>query len=152
MELLWHDFSEECAVSWIVGPGGKGAEYDPGTLSFTTPTSMATNIFSLTECIWADSCFYPLSNCPLVPVAPIMVDQQGTSPNSAQYHSVERSDGESGNVDQEADCDNLRSQQQLSTHDIAQLCLPTSSGEDIRPPVWIQKIKLSGFLDTPCFV
>jgi hypothetical protein len=141
MELSCHDFSEECAVPWIVGPGGKGAEYDPGTLSFTPPTSMATNVFSLTGCTLADRCFYPLSDLPLVPVAPIMVDQQGTSPNSAQYQSVEGSDVESGNVDQEEDCDSPRSQQQLSTRGITHLYLPTSTGEDIRPPVWIQKIK-----------
>lgn len=102
---------------------------------------MATNIFSSTECAWDDSCIYLLSNRAFVPAAPIIDDQQCISPNSAQYHSVERSDGEGGSVDPEADCDTLRIQRWPFTRALEPLCLSKSTGQDIRPPICIEKIK-----------
>lgn len=145
MESSWHDFSERCAVPWpapwIVKPGGRGTEYDPGTLSFTPPISMATNIFYSTECAWDDSCIYPPSNSAFVPAASIIVDQQCVSPNSAQYDSVERRDGEGGSVHPEADCDSLRSQQRLFNHPLAPLCLSKITGQDICLSICIEKTK-----------
>jgi hypothetical protein len=141
MEWSLHDLSNECDVPWIVEPGGRDAEYDPGSLSFTPPASTVTTLASSTDCVLYDYSFYQPSIRPVVPAAPIMLDQLGTSPHSAQYQSVEVNDGERSKVDQGANHDVLRSQQLLFAPALEQLCSPERKGEEICPPGCTEKIK-----------
>lgn len=141
MEWSLYDVSDECAVPWVVEPGGRDAEYDPGSLSFTPPASMVTDLASSTYFVLDDYFFYKPSIRPIVPVAPIMIDQQDISSDAAQDPSVGENDGERSKVDQGTDYDGLRSQHLLITRASEQLCSPKSKGEVIYPPGCTEKIE-----------
>lgn len=131
MEWSLYDNSDECAVPWVVEPGGRDAEYDPGSLSFTPPASMVTNLASSTSCVLDDYFFYKPSIRPIVPVAPIMIDQQGISSDAAQDPSVGENDGDRSKVDQATNYDGLRSQHLLFTRASEQLFTKKQGGGDL---------------------
>jgi hypothetical protein len=141
MEWSLHDLSDECTFPWMVEPGGRGVEYDTSLSSFAPPASVVTKLVSSTDCVLDDYSFYQPSLRPVVPLAPIMVGQQGNSPNSAQYPSAEVNDGERSQADQEANYDSLWSQQLLFIRALKQRCSPKSKGEEICPPGCTEKIK-----------
>jgi hypothetical protein len=141
MEWSLHDLSAECAEPWSVEPGGREAEYDPGSLSLTPPTSMGTELAPSTEYILDNYSFYQPSIRPVAPVPSIVVDHQGICPNTAQSHSVNINVGERSKIDQAANYDSLRSQQLPVPCALKQFCSPRSKAEKIRPPGWTEKIK-----------
>jgi hypothetical protein len=141
MEWPLHDLSDECALPWMVDPGGRGVEYDPGSSGFAPPASVVTKLVFSTDCVLDDYSFYQPCLRPVVPLAPTMVGQQGISPNSAQYPSAEVNDGERSKADQEANYDSLWSQQLLFTRALEQCCSLKSKREEICPPGCTEKNK-----------
>lgn len=141
MDWSLHDLSDECDVPWMVEPGGGDAEYNPSSLNFTPPASMVTKPVSSTECVLDEYSFYEPSIRPVAPAAPTMVDQQGISPNSSQYPSIDVKDGERSKFDPGENYDSLLSPHVLFTHALEQLCSPISKGEEICPPGCTEEIK-----------